>query len=183
MMAWLNALSELTGRAPVYYSTTLLMDGSHPIFKDALGAGITEGLTVYGESANGYRLPDRNQWEFAARWQCADSSGGLHWNPASYASGAAGNSASYASAVAWFSENSQKTQPVARKAANGLGFYDMSGNVWEVINGYPWKTTFSGGSFSCGTSLISVSGNYKIGSDDYRVTIDGTDKGFHFVRP
>jgi formylglycine-generating enzyme required for sulfatase activity len=34
--------------------------------------------------------------------------------------------------VAWFNANSrQNTHPVGKKASNGLGLFDMSGNVWE----------------------------------------------------
>ena len=34
--------------------------------------------------------------------------------------------------MAWYDDNSSyKTHPVATKAPNELGIYDMSGNVWE----------------------------------------------------
>ncbi len=64
-----------------------------------------------------FDLPTEAQWEYAAR------SGG---KSELYAGGDNIN------AVAWYEENSQgRTQPVATKSPNGLGLYDMSGNVWE----------------------------------------------------
>ena len=62
-------------------------------------------------------LPTEAQWEYAAR------SGGREEK---YAGGDA------AEPVAWFDENSGgATHPVGTKVPNGLGLYDMSGNVWE----------------------------------------------------
>jgi len=64
-----------------------------------------------------YRLPTEAEWEYAAR------SGGKREK---YAGSNSPDS------VAWYSSNSgDSTHPVGRKSPNGLGLYDMSGNVWE----------------------------------------------------
>ncbi|MBF0327821.1 MAG: SUMF1/EgtB/PvdO family nonheme iron enzyme [Nitrospirae bacterium] len=64
-----------------------------------------------------YRLPTEAEWEYAAR------SGG---RPEKYSGG------SDIESVAWYSYNSgNKTYPVGIKLPNGLGIYDMTGNVLE----------------------------------------------------
>ncbi|AMK10903.1 formylglycine-generating enzyme required for sulfatase activity [Pseudodesulfovibrio indicus] len=64
-----------------------------------------------------FRLPTEAEWEYAAR------SGG---RDEKYAGG---NNVDH---VAWYRDTSNgKTHPVGTKAPNGLGLYDMSGNVWE----------------------------------------------------
>lgn len=64
-----------------------------------------------------FRLPTESEWEFAARG--GNISGGYKY---------AGSDE--CDLVAWYGLNT-RTHPVATKAPNELGIYDMSGNVWE----------------------------------------------------
>ena len=67
----------------------------------------------------GFRLPTEAEWEYAAR-------GGKKSQGYKYAGG------DNVDDVAWYSGNSGgETHPVATKAPNELGIYDMSGNVLE----------------------------------------------------
>jgi formylglycine-generating enzyme required for sulfatase activity len=72
------------------------------------------------QSLKRYRLPTEAEWEYAAR------SGGKREK---YAGG------DYIDSVAWYKSNSGGTShPVGSKVANGLGIYDMSGNISEWCN-------------------------------------------------
>ncbi|MBI5750280.1 MAG: formylglycine-generating enzyme family protein [Nitrospinae bacterium] len=66
-----------------------------------------------------YRLPTEVEWEYAAR------SGGKNEK---YAGG------NDLDSVGWYNDNSGgKTHPAGQKKPNGLGLYDMTGNVWEWV--------------------------------------------------
>ncbi len=67
-------------------------------------------------SANGFRLPAFDEWQYAAK-------GGKNYTYAG---------SDNIDEVAWYGNNSRNTtHPVAQKKPNGYGLYDMSGNVWE----------------------------------------------------
>lgn len=66
-----------------------------------------------------FRMPTEAEWEYAAK-------GGNKSQGYTY------SGSNTISDVTWYSGNSgSKTHPVATKAPNELGIYDMSGNVWE----------------------------------------------------
>ena len=66
-----------------------------------------------------FRLPTEAEWEFAARG--GNKSRGFKYSGSNTIDD-----------VAWYDDNSaDKTHPVATKAPNELGIYDMTGNVWE----------------------------------------------------
>ncbi len=94
----------------------------------------------------GYRLPTEAEWEAAAR---------------------CGEDLLYAGsddldAVGWYEDNSDSTtHPVAQKAPNACGLYDMSGNVWEWVNDWYDDEYYSNKSHN--DPYGPESGGYRVG--------------------
>jgi len=92
--------------------------------------GLTKCYTCDGTSCfpsvdpytcDGYRLATEAEWEFAARCGVDLTYSG----------------STVSSDVAWTGLNSGETiHAVGTLAANGCGIYDMSGNVWELVQDY-----------------------------------------------
>lgn len=114
-----------------------------------------------------FSLPTEAQWEYAAK-------GGKDTYYSLYAGGGD------VLEVAWIDSNSDKCSEVGKQNANGLGLYDMSGNVWEMCNNwyYDYKDVcdtitsgedytgykvFRGGSWNTNAQQARVTARYKQG--------------------
>ena len=100
-----------------------------------------------------FRMPTEAEWEFAARG--GNKSKGYTFS----GSNTVGD-------VAWYTENSgSKTHPVKTKAANELGIYDMSGNVWEWCS--DWYGAYSSNAQSNPTGPATGSSRVNRGGSCY----------------
>jgi formylglycine-generating enzyme required for sulfatase activity len=154
---------------------------------------LTPAYTVNGtdvtwnRNATGYRLPTEAQWEYAAKGGDPLAPG---WVGYTYAG------SNDPDEVAWHSGNSgSRTHEVGTKAANGLGLYDMIGNVWEWC--WDWYDSYSSepqtnpGGASSGSDRVLRGGYWydsaefvrsafrSISDPDYR----SNSVGFRLVRP
>ncbi len=139
---------------------------------------------LHEKTGKQYRLPSESEWEYAAR------SGG---KKEKYSGG------DDADAVAWYGEDwsSGHTHEVGTKSPNGLGIYDMSGNVWEwcqdkwhwdyigaPIDGSAWETGDSsdrverGGSWGDDRRLVRAALRDRSGPGGARYNL-----GFRLVLP
>ena len=134
-------------------------------------------------TGNTYRLPREGEWEYAAR------SGGKEEKYAGCTDG------SCLDTVVWYNGNSENTpHPVGTKSPNGLGIYDMSGNVWEWCQ--DWNGYYSSASVTNPTGPPSGSCRVRRGggwcdspkgvrvANRYYIYSDGGDNciGFRLVR-
>jgi sulfatase modifying factor 1 len=148
-----------------------------------------KNLSSMTKSNYEFRLPTEAEWEYACR------SGG---KPEKYAGG------SKLDQVAWYEGNSNhSTHPVATKEPNGLGLFDMSGNVneWCSDNYRVWaykkhkrnnplfkadrvySLVYRGGSWNSNPKSVRCSArNYELGIGYQNQVYRNYDLGFRLVR-
>jgi len=100
-----------------------------------------------GISGECYRLPSEAEWEYAARSGGKDQK----W--------AGTSEEKLLTDYAWYSANSNgRLQPVGQKEPNGLGLYDLSGNIWEWCQDL-WHPNYEGAPPDSSPWLNDISGS------------------------
>ena len=143
----------------IYFCNKLsVAKGYEPVYS------VVRGEITQNTSANGYRLPTVEEWQYAAK-------GGQDYTYAG---------SNEIDEVAWYRGNSNdKTHPVAQKKANGYGLYDMSGNVLE----WCWDSGSYYGRSCCGGGWDYYDNDCKVSSsDDESADRLNNSIGFRIIR-
>lgn len=196
-----NELSKLKGRDPVYTIEDIVVGTDGDTDPNDTYLHIKSATVTIENTKNGYRLPTRSEWEFAFR---GGDPTGEAWdycysgkdNP-SYISST--DKDSVLDDIAWYCFNNDYgitgtldvtnsaggsgSHPVAKRAPNTLGLYDMSGNVYEwvqdePIDGLGTNRILMGGSWFVGANKCS----WKADQDDLMSATGGTSYAHYGFR-
>lgn len=176
----LNSFS--VGKYEVTQGQWLKIMGSYPSFFSSCGADCPVENVSWDDvqgfirqlnrlNSGSYRLMTEAEWEYACR------SGG---KTERFCGGAA------VDAVAWYDRNSSsKPHPVGEKRPNGLGIYDMSGNVWEWVSDLYQKDYYGTPQVdkpegpSTGSKRVIRGGSWYNDYKNVRASIRGSDNPEH----
>lgn len=195
-MVWCNALSEMCGLTPVYYTDanfkTPIRDSTGPDSKELSDYLIQPGKVdnpYVNKNANGYRLAYREEWEYAARKKkdggfisgrnvSGDDSGAMFGPTAiETMNGISFPVSKIYENYIWWAKNSSGGCP---KTASG--YDDSTTKLQEKnssINGL--RTHLSGGKLPNHLGFYDMSGNVPEWCFDYNTTYGSTNK-FHTMR-
>jgi len=181
-LVFCNKLSMMEGLSPAYRISGSTDPADWGTVPDSENKAAWDAVDIVAGS-NGYRLPTEAQWEYAAR--------GGNWSPGNYTYSGSNTIGD----VAWYRDNSgDKTHEVGKKAPNGLGLYDMTGNVLEWC--WDWYDEDYYSSSPANDPMGAAAGSYRVvrgGSwrydaysashRSYDDTSGSRSSGFRLVRP